>query len=187
MELLSKFLDVQLQRVVHLCPCYLKDSWQFLNDVQNLENLQGYKLITSDANSMCTNINTEHASSILTKWMIVHSDDIPDNFSINLVLVGIERLMKYNVFSFGSCYFLQHNGPSMGTNVACMYVMIYYYYSYYEETHLLHQSYIKFYYCLINDAFIIFDPDDQTESTTTPFQSLQIAMDNFGQKEKHLT
>ena len=65
MELLSKFLDVQLQRVVHLCPCYLKDSWQFLNDVQNLENLQGYKLITSDANSMCTNINTEYASSIL--------------------------------------------------------------------------------------------------------------------------
>ena len=98
--------------------------------------------------------------------MIVRSNDIPENFSTNLVLAGIERLMKYNVFSFGSRYFLQHNGTSMGTNVACMYAMIYYYYSYYEETHLLHRSYIKFYDRLINDAFIIFDPDDQTESTT---------------------
>lgn len=184
MEPLSKFLDVQLQRVVHLCPCYLKDSWQFLNDIRNLKNLQGYKLITSDANSMYTNINTEHAISIIKKWMILHHDDIPNDFPTELVIAGIEQLMKYNVFSFGNRYFLQRNGTAMGTNVACMYATIYY--SYHEETHLLHQSYIKFYCRLIDDAFIVFDPDDRTVSSL-PFQSLQNAMDSFGPKEKRLT
>ena len=72
----------------------------------------------------------------------------------------------------------------MGTNVACMYATIYY--SYHKETHLLHQSYIKFYCRLIDDAFIIFNPDDRTVSTL-PFQSLQTAMDSFGPKEKRLT
>ena len=55
MEPLSKWLDVQLQRIVHLCPCYLKDSWHFLNDIKKLgRTMKGYKLIISDANAMYT-------------------------------------------------------------------------------------------------------------------------------------
>jgi hypothetical protein len=33
LEPLSKWIDVKLQEVVHLCPAYLKDSWHFLNDI----------------------------------------------------------------------------------------------------------------------------------------------------------
>ena len=36
MESLSKWLDIQLQQIVHLCPCYLKDSWHFLIDIKKL-------------------------------------------------------------------------------------------------------------------------------------------------------
>ena len=178
MESLSKWLDVQLQSVVHLCPCYLKDSWHFLNDIKDLKNLQGCKLISSDADAFYTNINTDHAIEILEKWFIYHKKDLAENFPQDLVLKGIKRLMENNVFTFGDRYFLQLNGTAMGTNVACMYATIYY--SYHEETQLLHLSYIKFYRRLIDDAFIIFD--DKKGS----FADLEANMNDFGPINKRL-
>ena len=177
MKCLSVWLDVQLQNVVHLCPCYLKDSWQFLNDIKNYMNAKGYKLVTSDATAMYTNINTEHAIEIMGKWFELHAKEIPDDYPTDLVLTGIRRLMTNNTFSFGNRFFLQRNGTAMGTNVACMYATIYY--SYHEEMQLLHLSYIKFYRRLIDDAFIIFDPE-------ASFEDLESNMNDFGPKNKRL-
>ena len=143
MEPLSKWFNVQLQKVIHLCPCYQKDSWHFLNDIRKLKKLNKYKLVTSDADAFYTNINTQHAIETMKKWFQLHKNEIPNNFPLQLVLEGIKRLMKNNVFSFGNRYFLQLNGTAMGTNVACMYATIYY--SYYEETTLAKLPYIKFF------------------------------------------
>ena len=85
LEVLSKFLDVQLQRVIYLCPCYLKDSWQFLNDIKKLQNQKGYQLITADAVAMYTNINTQHAINVLSQWFDLHKQDIPAGFPLDLV------------------------------------------------------------------------------------------------------
>jgi hypothetical protein len=178
MESLSKWLDVQLQSVVHLCPCYLKDSWHFLNDIKDLNGLQHCKLVTSDADAFYTNINTDHAIEIIEKWFDLHTEEIPEDFPKELVLKGIKRLMENNVFTFGDRYFLQLNGTAMGTNVACMYATIYY--SFHEETQLLHLSFIKFYRRLIDDAFIIFD------DTKGTFQNLKDNMNDFGPTEKRL-
>ena len=178
MESLSKWLDVQLLSVVHLCPCYLKDSWHFLNDIKNLKELQGCKLVTSDADAFYTNINTNHAIEIMEKWCDLHRNDIPEDFPRELVLKGIKRLMENNVFTFGDRFFLQLNGTAMGTNVACMYATIYY--SYHEETQLIHLPSIKFYRRLIDDAFIIFD------DTKGTFQELKNNMNDFGPTEKRL-
>ena len=180
MEPLSKWLYVQLQRIVHLCPCYLKDSWHFLNDIKKLgRTMKGYKLIISDANAMYTNINTDHAIETLRKWFEQHNNDLPNDFNTKLILKGIERLMKHNVFTFGNRFFLQKNGTAMGTNVACMYATIYY--SYHEENDLLHLSYIKFYRRLIDDAFII------VEDTPDIHQKVSKDMDEFGPEGKRLT
>jgi hypothetical protein len=177
MKCLSIWLDVQLQNVVHLCPCYLKDSWQFLNDIKTYKNAKGYKLVTSDATAMYTNINTEHAIDIMKRWFELHEKDLPVKYPKELVLEGIKRLMSNNTFSFGNRFFLQRNGTAMGTNVACMYATIYY--SYHEETQLLHLSYIKFYRRLIDDAFIIFDPN-------ASFENLETNMNEFGPATKRL-
>ena len=67
LEPLSKWVDIQLQRVVHLCPAYLKDSWHFLNEMKNLDILDEYRIVTSDAKAMYVNINTDHA--IETIWL----------------------------------------------------------------------------------------------------------------------
>lgn len=85
LEPLSKFLDVQLQKVVHLCPAYLKDSWQFLNNIRYLNNLTGYSLVTADAVLMYININTEHAISTFADWFKLHNKDIPSDFPRDLI------------------------------------------------------------------------------------------------------
>ena len=93
-------------------------------------------------------------------------------FLLQLLLKGIERLMKNNFFSFGNQYFLQLNRTTMGTNVACMYTTIYY--SYYEETTLTKLPYIKFFRQLIDNAFIVFNPK------TATFPKLEKVMNAFG-------
>ena len=70
----------------------------------------------------------------------------------------------------------------MGTNVACMYASIYF--SYHEECDLQHRSFIRFYRRLIDDAFIIFDPD--VSDCNRPFEALKSAMNNFGPPAKRL-
>jgi hypothetical protein len=126
MEALSIWLDVQLQSVVHLCPFYLKDSWHFLNDIRDLNNLQGCRLVTADATAMYTNINTDHAIDVLNQWFELHQSELPQDYPKDLILSGIRRLMSYNVFTFGNWFFLQLNGTAMATNVACMHATIYY-------------------------------------------------------------
>lgn len=132
-----------LKSDVHLCPCYLKDTWHLLNDLEKLKNLKGHKLVTSDANAFYTNINTQHAIDILGRWFILHVEEIPEGYPVDLILLGIRRLMEFNVFTFGNQFFSQINGTAMGMNVACMYVTIYY--SYHEEMKLIYLPYVIFY------------------------------------------
>jgi hypothetical protein len=126
---------------------------------------------------MYTNINTEHAIDIMKRWLELHEKDLPVNYPKELVLEGIKRLMSNNTSSFGNRFSLQRNGTAMGTNVAYMYATIYH--SYHEETQLLHLSYIKFYRRLIDDAFIIFDPN-------ASFENLETNMNDFGPTTKQL-
>lgn len=64
----------------------------------------------------------------------------------------------------------------MGTNIACIYVTLYY--SYHKETQLVYIPYIKYYSRLINDAFIIVDKN-------VPFEHLESNMNNFGPSGKN--
>ena len=107
LEPLSKWVDIQLQRVVHLCPACLKDSWHFLNDIKNLKNLKGHSIVTSDAKSMYSNIYTEHAIEVIEKWFELHKEELPQDYPRQLILDGLVRLMKFNIFIFGSRLFMR--------------------------------------------------------------------------------
>ena len=178
LEPLSKWVDIQLQRVVHLCPAYLKDSWHFLNEMKDLEISKDDLIVTSDAKAMYANINTDHAIESIALWFDLHEHELPPSFPTTLILESIERLMKFNAFTFGNRFFLQQNGTAMGTNAACMYATIYY--SYHEETVISKLPFVKFYRRLIDDAFIILD------NTAGNFELLQQLMDDFGPEGKRL-
>lgn len=141
--------------------------------------MKGYKLIISDVNAMYTNINTDYAIDTFKKWFKQHKKYLPSDFTTDVILKSIRCLMKHNMFSISNRYFLKKNGTAMGTNVACMYATINY--SYHEENNLLHLLYIKLYFRLINDAFII------VKDTPDIFQNVSTAINNFSLVGKRLT
>ena len=173
---LSKWVDVQLQLVVHLCPGYLKDSRSLLDRLHLLGKLPPSAVITTaDAVSMYTNINTTHALQVLSLWLDLHALELPTHFPKDMVLEATELVMRNNIFQFDDTYWLQLTGTAMGTNLACVYATIYY--SYHEETKLLPKSQsssgLLLYGRLIDDAVLVLDssklPNGMTLHNSTPF------------------
>jgi hypothetical protein len=135
-ESLSKWIDLHLQQVVHLCPAYLRDTWQLLCDLCSLCRLPADTVVfTADAVSMHTNINTDHALKAFQLWFDLHSIEHPSGYPVTKILDGLSLIISCNVFSFGNRYFHQINGTALGTPCACAYATIYY--SYHKETSLL--------------------------------------------------
>ena len=133
---LSKWVDYHLQRVVHLCPCYLKDSKSLIKKLRALGKLPpSATIVTADATSMYTNIDTPHGLQVLKAWFDLHAHELPHKFPTQMVLSAIKLVIECNVFQFDDTYWLQLTGTAMGTSLACMYATIYF--SYQEETKLL--------------------------------------------------
>ena len=155
---LSKWVDVQLQQLMPLCPTYLKDSRTFLNRLRHLRTPPPTAiLLTADAVSMYTNINTKHALQTLRAWLTLHHDDLPPAFPIEMVMEATTLIMQNNIFQFDDTYWLQRTGTAMGSNLAVTYATIYY--AYHEETTVLPtlRECLLLYGRLIDDAGIILD------------------------------
>ena len=102
---LSKWVDVQLQKLIHLCPGYLQNSQAFLTKLRRLGRLPPTAVIlTADAVSMYTNINTFHALTTLHKWLTLHKDDLPHDYPTQMVLEATKLVMTNNVFQFDDTY-----------------------------------------------------------------------------------
>ena len=164
---LSKYVDRQLQKVVHLCPAYLQDSNSLLHKLHNLGNIPNTaRLITADAVSMYTNIDTTHGIATLRNWLELHTPELPPDFPTDFVINATQLIMTANVFQFDDTFWLQLCGTAMGTSLACMYATIYY--SFHEEIHLFPRfsqtlpahntaNPLILYARLIDDAFQIWD------------------------------
>lgn len=129
MNCLSCWLDYHLQKLKHLIPTYIKDSKELLSRLKQLGILPpNAKLFTADANSMYTNIDTEHAIEVITKWLknLQDNNKLPPNFPLGAVLEAMELVMRNNVFEWGDLYLLQLCGTAMGTSSACMWATIYF-------------------------------------------------------------
>ena len=157
LEPLSQWIDDQLQKVIHLCPAYLKDSWHLLNKLKDIHRLPSdARLFTVDAVAMYANIPTPHGLETIEKWLYLHYNQLPAGFPIKRIMEGLTIVMNYNIFSYGNRFFQQRNGTAMGTPCACAFATIYY--SYHEETELMHIYKLPkpiFYGRLIDDALVI--------------------------------
>jgi hypothetical protein len=191
MEIVSKYLDHQLQKVVHLCPCYLRDSWQLLQELKDLGPLPpNARLVTADAVSMYSNIHTEHGVATVHAWLTRHStdDDFPDDLRdpaiIDRICDLLTLVMTTNVFDLDDTTWIQRVGTAMGTSVACVYATIYY--SQHEEMEILNSERndlgIIFYRRFIDDAFIVMLTRDRPDR----YQQLQQTMNSFGEEGRRL-
>lgn len=146
MNHLSRWLDHQLQKLKPLIPTYIRDSGQLLDLLANLGPLPpNAKVFTADANSMYTNIDTDHAIEVINQWLDSLGPRLPQGFPLEAVKEAMELVMRYNVFEWGDMYFLQLSGTAMGTSAACMWATIYF--AVREINHLIpvyHQSLLLF-------------------------------------------
>jgi hypothetical protein len=137
---LSKWVDRQLQKVVHLCPGYIKDSNEMLQKLQQLDPLPPTTvIIVADAVSMYTNIDTQHGIQTLKEWLDAHRAELPKGFPTGLVVAATELIMTCNIFQFDDTFWHQISGTAMGTPVACTFATIYF--AQHEDT-----SYLKKYH-----------------------------------------
>jgi hypothetical protein len=155
---LSRWADVYLQELKKFSPSYLRDSYQLLEELDKIGELdEGSKVITMDATAMYTNIETDHGLEILEKFIDMFADQLPDDFPRDLLLWAMKIIMRYNLFEFGPTILKQLCGTAMGTPCACMYATIYY--AFHEITVLLakYKEYIILYKRLIDDGFLIWN------------------------------
>ena len=172
---LSRWLDYWLQQLKFLVPTYLKNSTDLLTAVRSLGDLPpGAKLFTADANSMYTNIDTDHALSVISRWLELHQHELPKNFPLKAVLEAMALVMRHNVFEFGDLYFLQLLGTAMGTSAACMWATLYF--GIHEVETLLprHHSNLLLLKRYIDDMFGVWVGDDES------WQRFQADTNNFG-------
>ena len=157
-EIASKFCDHYLSRLIPYVQSYLKDSFTLLKDLNNIQQLPNTaKLITADAVSMYTNIDTNHGLLVLSDF--IHTHALSDStFPTNTIIKLLTIVMKNNVFTFGDLYFLQKCGTAMGTIVAVKYATIYY--ASHENNTLIpkYQEQMIYYKRFIDDIFIIWLP-----------------------------
>ena len=186
LEGLSKWLDFELQKVKHLCPAYLKDSWALKEKLEVLtrKGLLNYesRLITADAVAMYPSIDTDHGLETMSRWLQLHEKDLPKGFPSTLVIQGLHLVMKNNIFEFGNTYWLQLKGTAIGTSVACMYATIYF--SFHEETVILPsvnaRQNVLLYVRFIDDVFAILKNEKSAKI-------LDEQLNSFGDDGKRLT
>jgi len=124
---ISRWIDYWLQKIKHLVPTYIKNSSQLIDQLKDLGHLPpGSLLFKADATSMYTNIDTDHAITVISEWLDEIKLQLPTGFPTNPLKSALEFVMRNNVFEFGDTRFLQLTGTAMGTSSACMYATIYY-------------------------------------------------------------
>ncbi|KAL7552329.1 hypothetical protein ACHAWF_015564 [Thalassiosira exigua] len=172
---LSRWLDYRLQKLKPFVATYLKGSYDLLRRLKNLGPLpRNARLFTADAKSMYTNIDTEHAITVITVWL--DSLDLPNDYPLGAVKEAMVLVMKNNIFEWGDMYFLQLLGTAMATSAACMWATIYYAV---HEMGLLIPKYrnnLLLFLRYIDDMFGIWIDD----GNPTRCQEFQRDVDNFG-------
>jgi hypothetical protein len=111
---LGTWLDQQLQPICKKLPTYIKSSFELTDLLKDLPDLpDSARLFTADAVSMYTNIDTDHALSVIRRYLPL----TPHNKAI---MTALDMIMKYNFFQLGDTSWLQLTGTAMGTPQAPM-------------------------------------------------------------------
>ena len=110
-------------------PTYINNADKLLRWLYAIKNLPPWAfLFTTDADSIFTNIDTEHAIKIINEWMnkLSTHPEFPPDYPLNAVKSAMKTIMRTNHFEFRDMNFIQLTGIAMGTSAACMWGPIYY-------------------------------------------------------------
>ena len=132
-SVLSSWLDYKLKKLLAFVSTYIKDSRDFkrkLDDINGKGRLPiNAKLVTADAVSIYTNIDTEHGLKVLRLFLeeLKSEGNLPTNFDIDMIVEAARLVMCWNLFEYGDSFFKQLIGTTMGTPTAVLWAIIYFY------------------------------------------------------------
>ena len=105
----SKWLDQWLQTLIPHVPTYVRDTSQVIEELKPINDLPNNAFVfAGDAESMYTNILTEHCLQILYKWLdrLAAQGLLPKGFPIQAIKVAMAVIMRNNIFTYGNLFFL---------------------------------------------------------------------------------
>jgi len=111
----SEYIDKFLKPLSVLHPAYLKDTYDFVDKITNVEIADSHLLVTGDITSLYTNMNIER----ILKTVEEAFDKYPNSSRPSSeVLELLEITLKGNDFSFNDEFYLQVSGTAMGKRYA---------------------------------------------------------------------
>ena len=179
------WLDYKLQQLKSFITTFIKYSDDFLERLKNFGRVpKNAKVFTADAQSMYTNIDTTHGLEILRKFLeeLEEEGKLPLGFDIDMLLQvqAASIVMRWNIFEYGDCYFKQLVGTAMGTPVAVIWAMIYFYW---HEKHKLIPCYgqkIPIMYRFVDDIFGVALVGGEDGFSKNEWDQFKTDIDDFG-------
>ena len=179
-EAVSKYVDVELQKLASEVLWCIKDSDSFRDEVIRLQLPPNAKMVTFDAVSMYSNIDITHAMSVMKHWFdtFVPSPGKESLGPTNTLLAAINLVMRNNIMQFGDSYFKQLIGTAMGTSCAVWFANLYF--GSHEKHSILPEfkarlKRILFYRRFIDDVFFIWLGQEDQD-----WEALKSLFNNFG-------
>ena len=103
---------------------YIKDSFEFKRIIQEHGPLNPHaRIFTFDAVSMYTNIPTDYALEIISKYL--RDNEYIFEYHAETLILTLEIVMKSNIIKFGDVYKKQISGTTTGKPPAPLWATIY--------------------------------------------------------------
>lgn len=119
---ITEYIEHFLNPISIRHPSYIKDSYDFINKIKDLQLPQSAFLFTIDVDSLYTNIETEAGLAAVAEWFSRYPDPKrPNDQILKLLEINLTR----NDFQFNSQFYLQTKGTAMGKRFAPAYANIY--------------------------------------------------------------
>jgi hypothetical protein len=114
---LAKWLDLVLQPIVTTQPAYFKDLFSLKRELNELVLPPNARLITLDAVSMYTNINTDPCIDLISAYFAT-IPTIVDKHEYKAIIAAMNIVMRNNRMQFGDLIYHQIRGIPMGISPA---------------------------------------------------------------------
>lgn len=118
----AEYIEHFLGPISQKHPSYLKDTYDFISKVKNIQIPNQALLFTIDIDSLYTNIETQAGMEAVKKCMEKYTDSKrPDKYVLKLLDINLNK----NDFEFDSKLYLQIKGTAMGKKFAPSYANIF--------------------------------------------------------------
>ena len=152
----SELLEHYLKPLACEHPSYVKDTYDFLDKIRDLQVADDAMLVTFDVKSLYTNIDPEKGLLALDKIYEKSKHSIPFKETRDL----LEICLKNNDFKFGDQWYLQIKGTAMGKRFAPHYANIFMA-NWEDEIFAKAKVHPTIYFRFFDDGFMIWERSQQ--------------------------